>query len=243
MNPIRSEIRLQRDYYARTAALYEGMHVQGGGEHDLACALIHSLSNHYGFRSVLDVGSGTGRAVAKLSQDLPGARIIGVEPVEALRRVGHRNGIPEEHLIDGDATRLDMADSSFDLVCELGVLHHIPKPRLAVTEMIRVAKKAIFLSDSNRFGSGSVPSRYSKLLLWRLGLWPLANWIKTKGNGYIYGEGDGVAYSYSVFDDYKYIRSQCDKVMIFNLDGFCKSALTGAPHVGLFGLKKLSGGK
>lgn len=235
---MRTEVQLQRDYYTRTAALYESLHVHGDGEHDLACAFISALSRYHGITSILDVGSGTGRAVASLGRNIPAARIVGVEPVAALRRVGHANGIPEDQLIDGDATRLEFPDSSFDLVCELGVLHHIPRPRQAVVEMVRVARKAIFLSDSNRFGQGSVPGRFMKLLLYRLGLWPAANWLKTRGRGYNYGEGDGVAYSYSVFDDYDYIRSHCDQVIIFNLGGSGRNALTDATHIGLFGIKK-----
>jgi len=236
---MKPDVLRQREYYTRTAENYESMHVlHGDAEHDLACALIHSLSAYHQLTSILDVGSGTGRALAKLRENLPLARITGIEPVEALREVGYRNGIPRDQLINGDATHLDFPDSSFDLVCELGVLHHIPNPSKAVAEMMRVANKAIFLSDSNRFGRGSVLGRYAKLLLWKLKLWPMADWFRTRGRGYDYLEGDGVVYSYSIFDNYDFIRPLCDQVMIFNLDGSGKCPLTGAHHVGLFGMKK-----
>lgn len=235
--PQQSDIHLQRDYYARTAQSYESMHFHEH-EHDLACALIQSLSQYYGFTSILDVGSGTGRGIRNLAETLPKVRIVGIEPVEALRSIGHSNGIPEDQLIDGDATNIGFLDSSFDLVCELSVLHHIADHRRAVAEMIRVARRAIFISDVNRFGQGSVAARLSKLLIWKLHLWPLANWIKTRGRGYLYTEGDGVSYSYSVFDDYDFICSHCEKVMVFNLIGSSKNPLTGASHVGLLGLKK-----
>jgi len=143
-----------------------------------------------------------------------------------------------ENLIEGDATSLEFADSSFDMVLELGVLHHIPNPRAAVAEMLRVAKHAIFISDINRFGLGSKLGRYLKLGLWKAGLWPVVNWLKTRGRGYNFSEGDGVNYSYSVFDDYDFIRSKCSDVMVINLDGSGKIALTGAHHVGLFGILK-----
>src|ERR1700678_2442776 len=156
----RSDVQLQRDYYKRTAERYESMHFHEH-EHDLACALIHSLYVYHNFSSILDVGSGTGRGIQNLTRSLPNARILGVEPVEALRAIGHSNGIPENQLIDGDATKLDFPDSSFDFVCELSVLHHIPNPRLAVAEMIRVANRAIFLSDVNRFAQGPATARYS----------------------------------------------------------------------------------
>ena len=194
MQTINNEVQLQREYYTRTAAVYDSRHVHGDGEHDLACALMGALSAHYKLGSILDVGSGTGRAVVKLKQIIPAARVVGVEPVAAMRTIGHANGIPAHQLIDGDATRLTFADASFDLVCELGVLHHIPKPRQAVAEMLRVANKAVFLSDSNRFGQGSSASRCLKLMLWKLGLWPLVTWIKTRGRRFNYSEGDGVSY-------------------------------------------------
>ena len=231
------EVLLQREYYTRTALDYEKMHVQGGGEHDLACAIIHSMCIHHDFTSVLDVGSGTGRAVSYLSKKLPSVKVIGIEPVAALRAVGYKSGLSASVLVDGDATRMIYPDSSFDLVCELGVLHHLPCPRKAVAEMLRVAKRGIFISDSNRFGHGSIISRFAKLLLWKLRLWPSVNWIKTRGRGYNYGEGDGVAYSYSVFDDYSYISSRCRSVMVFNLDGDGESSLIGAPHVGILAMK------
>jgi SAM-dependent methyltransferase len=231
-------IQLQREYYTRTAANYDDMHVQSDGEHDISCVLMAAFAHYYGLRSILDVGSGTGRAISMLSEKLPDRKIIGIEPVQALRDVGHAKGLAEESLIDGDATQIKFPDSSFDLVCELGVLHHVPNPRKAVSEMIRVSSKAIYLSDSNRFGHGSILGKRVKLLLWKLGLWPLANYFKTRGAGYTYGEGDGVAYSYSVFDDFDYISTKFDKVMVFNLDGTGKAPVFGAPHVGVFAYNK-----
>jgi ubiquinone/menaquinone biosynthesis C-methylase UbiE len=234
---MKKEIALQREYYTRTANQYESMHVHGDDEHDLACALMAALASHYQFQSVLDVGSGTGRAVAMLSRSMPGARVVGLEPVEALRNVGYANGISQDSLIDGDATKIDLPDASFDLVCEFGVLHHIRNPRQVVSEMLRVSRKAIFLSDNNRFGQGSSWSGGLKLLLWKLKLWPMVDWVKTKGRGYAYGEGDGVSYSYSVFDDYDFIRSRCDKVMVWNLNGAANNVVLGAANIGLFATK------
>jgi hypothetical protein len=66
--------------------------------------------------------------------------------------------------------------------------------------MLRVARRAVFISDANRFGQGSWLGRIAKLALYRLRLWPLANYIKTRGRGYVITPGDGLAYSYSVFD-------------------------------------------
>jgi ubiquinone/menaquinone biosynthesis C-methylase UbiE len=234
---MKHEIKLQRDYYTRKASQYEQMHVQGDGEHDLACMLVAGLASHYNLLTILDVGSGTGRAVIRLSKHFHRADVLGIEPVEALRAIGHSNGIPKDKLIDGDATKIAFNNQSFDLVMELGMLHHVPYPHLVIAEMLRVSRRAIFISDINRFGRGGWLSKQTKLSLWRIGLWPLFNWLKTKGKRYHFGEGDGVAYSYSVFDDYTYIKNQCSQVIIFNLDGSGMNALTGAHHIGLFAIK------
>jgi ubiquinone/menaquinone biosynthesis C-methylase UbiE len=76
---------------------------------------------------------GTGRALEIIKRRWPGATVVGVEPVEAMRKVGHEKGIPERELIGGDALNLPFEDDSFDFVIETGVLHHIKTPLKAVT--------------------------------------------------------------------------------------------------------------
>ena len=230
---------LQRAYYTETAEQYNLMHVSESkdGEHDLACSLLHGLSLHYHIESILDIGSGTGRVILNLRDKLPNVRMVGIEPVAALREIGYRNGISRNNLVEGDATQLKFANGSFDLVCECGTLHHIPNPQSAVAEMLRVAKKAIFISDSNRFGQGMYAGKLVKLFFYKMKLWPLIDYVKTKGKGYMTSEGDGISYSYSVFDDYNFIRKHCKTVMIFNLTGSGKCAVTGAGHIGLLGIK------
>ena len=236
--PLPDDVRRQREYYMATANHYEEMHVTGDGEHDIACALIAAFARHFGYRSILDVGSGTGRAVRELSRLLPEANVIGLEPVAAMRAVGHGNGIPEDQLIEGDALALPFPAGHFDLVIELGVLHHLREPRQALAEMVRVTRSGLFLSDSNRFGGGSWLGRRIKLVAWRLGCWPLLNWLYTRGRGYHYSKGDGVAYSYSIFDDYAWLRRHFPKSMICNLDGSGDHALLSAAHVAYFGRRQ-----
>ena len=79
----------------------------------------------------------------------------------------------------------------------------------AVSEMLRVTKKGIFISDCNNFGQGSFISRSAKQVINKLGLWKVFDIIKTKGKGYTLSEGDGLAYSYSVFNDYNLIKKKC----------------------------------
>lgn len=234
---IKSEILVQRNYYAQTAHLYDKMHVQEGDEHYFALHWLATLINMYSISSILDIGSGTGRAIAYLKKWHPDIKIVGLEPVAELRQQGHKNGISTECLVDGDATLLDFADNEFDIVCEFGALHHIPNPSKAVSEMLRVGRKGIFISDSNNFGQGSLPSRSIKHVINKFGLWRLFDFLATKGKGFHFSEGDGIYYSYSVFNNYELIRRQCKSVHLMNTMNAGHNLYKTASHIALFGIK------
>ena len=53
---------------------------------------------------------------------------------------------------DGSAYDLPFADGSFDLVCAIEVLEHLERPRDALAEMSRVARRALLLSVPNEPG-------------------------------------------------------------------------------------------
>ncbi|MEO0063127.1 MAG: hypothetical protein RLZZ08_1687 [Pseudomonadota bacterium] len=194
------QVQAQRDYYTRTAEHYEAMHVGHMDEHQIALSAFAGMAQMIGAGSVLDVGAGTGRAVRLLEQHLPEARIVGVEPVDALRAVGHASGIAPEQLVPGDAMALPFPDKSFDFVIETAVLHHVADPAAAVREMVRVARKCVLISDSNKFGQGSTAVRWAKQMIGALGLWRPLIWLSTGGKMAKWSEGDGVYFSYSVFD-------------------------------------------
>ncbi len=46
-----------------------------------------------------------------------------------------------------NAENLDIPDKSYDLVLVQNGLHHLPRPVLGLTEMIRVAKKAVMMIE------------------------------------------------------------------------------------------------
>jgi ubiquinone/menaquinone biosynthesis C-methylase UbiE len=168
----------QREYYKNTADEYDSMHL-GDEEHEFSLAVMLAMIGHLGIKSVLDVGSGTGRAILAVKKAHPNVRAIGLEPVAALRERGHLKGLHADELIDGDAQNLNFPDEAFDLVCAYAVLHHVPDPRSAVSEMLRVARRAIFISDANNFGQGSAPTRLIKQAIHGLGLWKVADFVKT----------------------------------------------------------------
>ena len=229
------EVEIQRNYYAQTASTYEAQHVLQDDEHFVALALLTAMIEHFQCQSVLDVGSGTGRCLRYLKDRFPNLNVIGIEPSPELRKVGHDAGIHRDQLINGNALDIAFPDSSFDIVCEFGVLHHIKQPRVAISEMLRVSHRGIFISDDNHFASGSSVNCIAKRTLARLGLWKLAYWLRTGGKGYGITDDDGLSYAYSVFDDLEFIRNQCKRVLVTNTKGCGPNLYKSAPNVALFG--------
>ena len=232
-----SEVDIQRQYYAETAHRYDELHLLEKDEHYFALAFLAAMIEFHNIQSILDIGAGTGRTLLYLKQHCPRLRVVGIEPVEALRKIAYEQGLSQSEMIDGDALRLSYTAGEFDLVCEFGVLHHIRRPELAVAEMLRVAGKAIFISDSNNFGQGSFAARAIKQGINALGLWPVADWFKTRGKGYTISEEDGLAYSYSVFNNFKQIEHVCKSVHILNTRGGRINPYRTADHIALLGIK------
>lgn len=116
-------------------------------------------------------------------------------------------------IIQGSGDALVFADKSFDAVCEFATLHHVSDPAAVVSEMLRVTKKAIFLSDCNRFAQGHLLLRLLKLGLYKARLWGAFNYLRTSGKGYRITDGDGVAYSYSVYDSFDQIAQWAHRII------------------------------
>lgn len=238
---LEKEITIQRQYYANTAQNYDTMHNEP--EHVLALYLLAGYVDFYNIKSILDVGAGTGTTLLWLKKRFPELTVVGIEPVQALRQQGHNKGLSSAELRHGDACQLPFADASFDLVCEFAVLHHIKHPDCAVREMSRVASRMICISDCNFMGQGSIAVRLIKRGIFTLGLWPLANWIKTKGKGYSFGEEDGLAYSYSVFQNLSILQQDWPQVSIIptkSSGGLTLNPMIAAEQLLLVGIKNKS---
>lgn len=228
-----SGVDAQRAYYARTAKSYDEMHVDPPDEHAIALAWMFGLIEQRRYTSVLDVGSGTGRVLRYLKERSP-VKLLGIEPSADLRTIGHSHGLGSDLLIAGDALNLPFPDDSFDLVCAYGVLHHIGDHARAVSEMMRVARRAVFISDANNFGQGSPIVRAVKQTLCAARLWRLADLIRTSGKGYHYSDGDGVFYSYSIFDDVPIIQRKFPNTLYMSTRRSQPNPFRSAPTVAMF---------
>jgi len=215
---------IQREYYRRTAAAYDDLHVAECREHEEALLRVAAYIRAMDARSVLDVGAGTGRALSFLRGQLnPEVRLHGIEPVPELIAQARNKGIGPESLSEGDGASLPFADSEFDVVLETGVLHHVAEPVNVLADMMRVARRAIFVSDSNRFGQGSIAARLVKLGLCRMGLWRAFTLVRTRGRGYMVSNGDGLFYSYSVYDNLEQISRWADRLVVVPVGRTSKS--------------------
>jgi SAM-dependent methyltransferase len=204
----------QAAFYEKTATSYEAWHVCANDEHFVAARYASYLMTGLGINSLLDVGAGTGRAVKFFLERHPDLKVVGIEPIQALIDEAIKGGVPAGLIARGRGEALPFNDGAFDAVCEFGVLHHASSPDEVLSEMMRVARKAVFISDTNRFGQGSRPSRWAKLALQSLGLWGPANWLNTRGKNYFVSEDDGLAYAYSVYDSLPALTRWADRVML-----------------------------
>jgi ubiquinone/menaquinone biosynthesis C-methylase UbiE len=208
-------VTIQREYYRETASQYDSMHASESADSPVVSEAILEAVRTAKAGSVLDVGSATGRGLGQLAAKLPQTLVCGIEPVAALLKQAVETGVSRSvPLVRGSGDLLPFADQSFDAVCEISVLHHVSNPSIVVSEMMRVARKLVIIADCNRFGQGSLPARWLKLLLYKFGLWGTFNYVRTRGKHYQISEGDGLFYSYSVYDSYELVANWAERVVL-----------------------------
>lgn len=235
---VSAEQRLQRDYYARTAGSYDTAHALEP-EHELSLAWLIGVLQLQRMASVVEIGSGTGRLLGRIAAALPELQLYGVEPVVPLLQAAPKALRENANtlMLCGDGHRLPFADASIDVVCAFAVLHHVPQPERLLAEMFRVARRAVFISDSNNFGQGEPWMRAAKQCLNALGLWRAVDWVRTGFRGYHYSEGDGVYYSFSMFRHLPFIRRQSTRVHLMNTQGDPGNPYRQSGHVALLAFK------
>jgi ubiquinone/menaquinone biosynthesis C-methylase UbiE len=208
-------IQIQRQYYTDTVAEYDTAHAGEGADNPLTLRLLLGFLRMIEARTVLDIGAGTGRAIRHLMENMPDLVVRGVEPVAAQIDVAvQKRGIPKGTIIQGVGEALPFEDASIDVVCSFAVLHHVINPDAVVSEMLRVARKGVIIIDGNRFGLGRWPVRILKLALYKAGVWKIVNFLKTGGKGYNLTDGDGLFYSYSVYDSFDRIAEWAGQLIV-----------------------------
>ena len=236
-----NEVEKQREYYKDTAGTYDDSFCNDqNDEHYIAAATLSGFLNHYGIRSVLDVGCGTGRTILYLQSRHPDVSFIGIEPVRELREEAIRKGIDSSKIIEGNALDLNFRDSEFDCVTMSGVLHHLPDPEQAIKEALRVSKKIVLISDHNIYGMGNWMTKTIKQIFRDLHLRKILGMIMTKGKGYHDTDFDGVFYPFSLIDYVPVIQDEVKDLYCFSTKTPAVNLYRGASHLAILGVKELN---
>ena len=111
---------------------------------------IHGYSSAAGLK-VLDIGCGNGYVLFQYARN--GADVTGVDltatAIDLSRKRFGQGGLPGT-FVEIDGEHLPFGDDHFDIVCSMGVLHHIANPQPMVDEI---------LSDERGDGQGRFPRR------------------------------------------------------------------------------------
>lgn len=100
-----------------------------------------------GTEVVLDAGAGTGSLAFALAP-LAG-EVVAVDPRSDYLEAGRELAPENVRFVEGDATALPFGYATFDIGGCLRVLHHIRRPELAVSELVRVTRPGgrVFVAD------------------------------------------------------------------------------------------------
>lgn len=126
-------------FFARAGAQWDRLREESFGDRFYLEALLGLLPADW---RVADIGSGTGYLLPILARHFE--RVIGIEPIDEMRSVADARVRAEKlsnvELRRGDLAHLPIEDASVDLALAVLVLHHVPAPRGAIHEIIRVVR-------------------------------------------------------------------------------------------------------
>jgi ubiquinone/menaquinone biosynthesis C-methylase UbiE len=143
ISPTSKPANLIVDTYSRLAEQYDNepnLHSCWGQAAEKALMTIR-LKDDY--RRILDVGCGTGRALAWLaSQASPGVAFVGIDPAENMRNlaIGRVQRFRNVQIQDGSFERIPLASSSVDYLFSIFAFHWTTDLDAAVREVRRVLR-------------------------------------------------------------------------------------------------------
>jgi SAM-dependent methyltransferase len=110
-------------------------------------------------RTILDVGTGTGRAAIMLA--LGGAQVTAVDASEQMLAVARRRATETGVKVDferGDAHQLTFANRAFDVSVCLRVLMHTPDWRQCMSELCRVTERLVIFDYPSSASAAALES-------------------------------------------------------------------------------------
>ena len=104
------------------------------------------------FERALDVGTGTALIPIAMCTRAPSLAMVGVDLAEHMLAIARKNveraGLASRITLQKiDAKSLPFGDGEFEAVVSNSIIHHIPDPTHALGEMVRVAKRVVFVRD------------------------------------------------------------------------------------------------
>ena len=100
-----------------------------------------------GDERVIDAGTGPGTLALALAPLV--GEVVGVDFVPELLEKARSGAPPNVRFMEGDILALPFESFTFDLACSRRTLHHVARPELALSELVRVAGLGarIFIED------------------------------------------------------------------------------------------------
>ena len=114
---------------------------------ELAERVRRLLGPFNGKESVLDVGSGTGALALAFAPHV--GEVVGVDMDEAYLGAARERAPANARFVAGDATALPFGYAEFDIAATQRLLHHVRRPELVVSELVRVTRPGgrVFVID------------------------------------------------------------------------------------------------
>jgi SAM-dependent methyltransferase len=139
-NPVAAEAIANERGTAAYFQAFDALREADACEPYVVSEAIHGYSAAKGLK-VLDIGCGNGYVLYQYARH--GAEVTGVDLTRTavdLSRMRFALGGLSGDFVEVDGNNLPFSDQHFDIVCSMGVLHHISDPRPMVEEMFRVLK-------------------------------------------------------------------------------------------------------
>ena len=126
---------MAEDRFARTADRIAARQDERAAEleEQVAAFVLPSGTEH-----ALDVGCGAGALALALAPHV--GDVVGVDLVPELLAQARERAPANATFVEGDATKLDFEDATFDLAGTLRTLHHVLRPELVLAELARVTR-------------------------------------------------------------------------------------------------------
>lgn len=99
--------------------------------------------------SLLDVGCGDGSITRLIAESNPNIKVVGMDVERHDHWKFHK--LKNLSFVTGSIFKLPYGKDEFDTVIIKDVLHHLPKPEVAVKNLENVARRQVIIIEANRY--------------------------------------------------------------------------------------------